>query len=762
MSNSIKLSLALIVTPTKEEAKKLDKALSTVDGVFNEICITQAGPHPSSDVEKVIKKHNAKGSFFKWENDFAKARNFNFKQCTGDWIMWIDADDIIRGAENIRKNVELAQERNVTGIATIYNYAHDQHGKVTDKHWKLQIVRNGFYEWKGVIHEDLLPTKDGVDAKIDDVIRVHTANDQDSERSLKRNIKILEDARKKEPGEPRHYFYSARCYLGTEQWEEVIKVINKYLTLSNWKEERYDALNMMGEAYMRLGDYDKAIETHQKAILENEDAPDAYIYKARNYIKLERWLPAFTNLQIAEERNPEANPLKKTALYDHDLYVLSAIALLNLGKFEEAKISASRAYHNRKSEQAKDIYLLADKMAKDEELTKMYRKIGENLIEEPDKLFALLSTVPNELRDDPRLLQMAFSESIEWPDDSIVYYCGTSLEPWDGNSIKNGGIGGSETAVIELSKRWAAAGKQVTVFNRCDAPAGGIVIDGVIYRNFWEFNKADIFNTLVIWRHTALLDHDIKAKQVLIDMHDTVTDGIFTDHRMAKIDKVLVKSEYHKSLYPSVPESKFEVIGNGIDLKRFKNLPKEKEEMRFIYTSCASRGLENLLKAWPEIKEKYPSAELHTFYGWNTFEAAHKNNPVKMEWVANMKEMMGQDGITNHGRVDQKTLAEEMAKSTFWVYPTEFPEIHCITALEMQAANVYPITTGFAALAETQQAGVKIDGDPKTEVWKEKLMNEIDFALDNKDVIEAENEKGQKYLKDCQWDNVAEAWLKVM
>ncbi len=191
----MKISLALIVAPTKEEATKLDSLLESTNDSFDEICITQAGPHPSEEVSKVIKKHGGVESFFTWESDFAAARNYNFEQCTGDWIMWLDADDLLENAENVRQNVILADSNGVTGLSTLYHYSHDKNGNVTDSHWKLQIVKNKHYEWKGVIHEDLLPVKDGRDARIQDVIRVHTATKSDSANSLARNKDITLELR---------------------------------------------------------------------------------------------------------------------------------------------------------------------------------------------------------------------------------------------------------------------------------------------------------------------------------------------------------------------------------------------------------------------------------------------------------------------------------------------------------------------------------------------------------------------------------------
>lgn len=757
----MRISLALIVTPTNEESEKLDRLLQSVKGVFDEICVTQAGPHPNELVSAVIKKHQGKESFYTWKNDFASARNFSFEQCTGDWIMWLDADDILKGGKNIKQNVELAEANGVTGLSTLYHYSHDEKGNVTDSHWKLQLVKNGYYEWKGVIHEDLLPRVDGRDAKIKDVIRVHTATRDDAARSLARNKDILEAAVEKEPEEPRHYFYLARCYLGTEEWKKVIDVVKTYLTLSNWPEERYDARNMMGEAYMRLEDHQKALQAHSDAILELEDAPDAYIYKARNYIKLEQWLNALTNLEIAETRDQDRVILKKAALYDHDLYVMSAICFMNLGWYDKALQAATRAYQNRQSEQSKEIYELAREMQADEVLTKHYLAVLKAHVNDEAAIYRLLQDIPEQIKDDPRILAYQRTQPPKkWGKNSVVWFCGDSTDSWDGDTLNNGGIGGSETAVIKLSEELVKQGKEVTVYNKCDAPVGGKTINGVRYVNFWEMNHLDHFHTLILWRWPQYADIFDTVENLILDMHDVSNPIFFTPERIEKIDKIMLKTKYHRSLYPAVPDDKIMIVGNGIDLSRFTK--KEKNPKKFIYTSCPSRGLEHVLKMWPVIKQKIKGAELHVFYGFKNFYEAYKMNPAKMEWMQDMEEKLKQPGITFHGRQSQDVIAEHMAESTAWLYPTEFPEIHCITALEMQAAGVYPITTGYAALEETQQSGVKLSGNPGDKSFQERFINEVQMAVDNPDMQEKEIAEGKKWAEANSWKNVSEKWLKVV
>jgi glycosyltransferase involved in cell wall biosynthesis len=132
---------------------------------------------------------------------------------------------------------------------------------------------------------------------------------------------------------------------------------------------------------------------------------------------------------------------------------------------------------------------------------------------------------------------------------------------------------------------------------------------------------------------------------------------------------------------------------------------------RVVYGSSYDRGLEHLLKMWPEIKAEVPEAELHIFYGWNLFDRAYTDNPAMQEWKEKMNELMVQDGITHLGRISHEGVKKEFENAGVWAYPTHFGEISCITAMKAQAYGAIPVVINYAALVETVQHGVKVDGD---------------------------------------------------
>lgn len=180
---------------------------------------------------------------------------------------------------------------------------------------------------------------------------------------------------------------------------------------------------------------------------------------------------------------------------------------------------------------------------------------------------------------------------------------------------------------------------------------------------------------------------------------------------------------------------------------------------RCIYTSSYDRGLEHLLKVWPDVKKAVPKAELHIFYGWKLFDQMYHNNPGSMAWKQRMEEMMGHDGIVHHDRVSQPEIIEETKKSGLWTYPTHFGEINCISAQKAQAYGAIPVVIDYAALVTTVQFGLKVKGDIYEPEVREVYKRELIWALENHEWQEKVRKPMMEWAKKkFGWENTAKQW----
>lgn len=177
-----------------------------------------------------------------------------------------------------------------------------------------------------------------------------------------------------------------------------------------------------------------------------------------------------------------------------------------------------------------------------------------------------------------------------------------------------------------------------------------------------------------------------------------------------------------------------------------------------VYGSSYDRGLEHLLKMWPDIKKEVPKAELHIFYGWNLFDVGYKDNPASMAWKDKMNKLMEQDGITHLGRISHEAVKKEFEKAAIWAYPTHFGEISCITAMKAQAYGAIPCVVDYAALKETVQYGIKIKGDIYDQETKDLYKNALIGLLNDSRYQEDIRPEMMEWAKKFSWTNVAKQW----
>lgn len=248
MDNFVKseISLCMIV---KNEELVLERCLNCVKNIADEIIIVDTG---STDKTKEIAyKYTSKVYDFEWVDDFSKARNFSFSKATKDYIMWLDADDVI-DEQNIKKIIDLKNniDPNVDIYMFIYNYSFDSNNnpKVIQKRARL-LKKSKNYTWISPIHEIIIPSGNIVYTDI--CVNHNKIKINEPDRNLKIFQKMEKDNIKfdirQEYSYAHEYFYR-KNYKKTISMLETL--VNKYeSTYTSHKRFLYKSLLDLAECY---------------------------------------------------------------------------------------------------------------------------------------------------------------------------------------------------------------------------------------------------------------------------------------------------------------------------------------------------------------------------------------------------------------------------------------------------------------------------------------------------------------------------------
>lgn len=714
------ISLAMIV---RDEESNIVRLIKSIRGCFDELVLCDTGSEDQTIPNAVAACAeiglDLKVVNFEWVDDFAKARNFAFSHATKDFIMWMDADDILPDPASFiqwRKNLMDTAD---FWVAT-YDYAQNEHGQSVCKFWRERAVRRSKnLKWKYFLHEGILPINVRMGSAPWEIKHMRSA--QDLALDGRRNLRILE--KNIDKLDPRMQFYYGKELFDKQQPLEAIEWLNKAITSKDIEiHDRLLAFQYAGYSYMALNQFEKAIGVCLTGLQLYPHRAELYCIIADGYVKQNKHKNAIPFLEAARACINEPELQLGNAVFTHaDCYgpfptMNLAQTFANLGKMDEARkyaIEARDRFH------VKEAQAILDKIDQFEKM---------NTVKKKDEL--------TEVQD-------------------IVISCPPGgLYEWDDEIAEKRGVGGSEIAVIELAREFKKLypDRRVIVFNTRATPSNQCGVEyipnGAIPDYFSQYYPA----LHIAWRHTI----KITNAKTLVWSHDLITPGI----EKLDYDKLLCLSDPHKNFVQShikIPDDKIEIVANGLKTSRYKGqLNPAKEKGVVIYSSSPDRGLESAIKVMDEVVKVIPYAQLQCFYGFD--------NMLKMGRNAEVEQLKGllatRPWVKFMGNLQQDELKEAFESAEVWLYPTNFFETFCITSLEALAAKVYPVARNFGALPytlrkELEKGYFKLHGN---------CESAEEIALYAKEVIEAIEQSKWKDIDfdvtNYTWEAVAKDWAK--
>ncbi len=343
-----RISAAMIV---RDEERVLEDCLRSIRDEVDEIVVTDTG---SSDRSRDIAAgFGARVLERPWDDDFSAARNYSLEAATGDWILYIDADERLDAPRRGMLRRTIARQ---PGTAVFLMRLQPRDGFTTYLEARL-FRRDPRIRFTGRIHEQIWPGIEALRASEDLAVGrcaakiVHVGYEGDMSRKHQRNLPLLERAVTEDPKRVYCWWHlgDTLAALGRRpEAETALRTAIRVAGKSKLPRDRVEA----SLAYQTLARIAlQAGEDPLSAIAEGlaawpEDQALRFM-KARGLVNARRYEAAIAILESLTTHDP-ASFSDSYLAYDRRIFGefaldLTGVALLRLGRFAEASAAFERA-----------------------------------------------------------------------------------------------------------------------------------------------------------------------------------------------------------------------------------------------------------------------------------------------------------------------------------------------------------------------------------------------------------------------------------
>ena len=258
------LTMCMIV---KNEENNLNNSLLNVAPFVDEIVIVDTG---STDNTKLIaSKYTDKVHDYTWCNDFSKARNFSISKASNDWVLILDADEIIDSFNKESVSKFIRNMDNKIGRIERINVMETTIG-INREHERInRLFNRKYYQYEGVIHEQVVSINNCLIETGDiDVLVEHlgyTTQELSRTNKLARNINLLNEAIKSKPNDPYLHYQIGKSYYVSKEYKKANIYFEKALSYKIDYNLEYvmNLIETYGYSLINSGKYKEALELKQ-------------------------------------------------------------------------------------------------------------------------------------------------------------------------------------------------------------------------------------------------------------------------------------------------------------------------------------------------------------------------------------------------------------------------------------------------------------------------------------------------------------------
>lgn len=235
------LGASLIV---KNESESIEACLESIKGV-DEIIIVDTGS--DDDTVAICNKHTDKVfTDYTWADNFAEARNVSLSHCTTDYILIIDADEVLDcSIEGIRHVLNSYMTKDIEGHILKYQGMLFSVKTQAETVESIRIIRNDpAIRWEGAVHNILTYNSSNDDLRLmcyKSQFKIDSGYSPSHFKDPDRSLRILTKQLEINPHNLRYQYYMAREYISRRMDPANNDKVDEYLNQIIFWLEKYDA-----------------------------------------------------------------------------------------------------------------------------------------------------------------------------------------------------------------------------------------------------------------------------------------------------------------------------------------------------------------------------------------------------------------------------------------------------------------------------------------------------------------------------------------
>ena len=266
------LSLCMIA---RDNERTIGPALEVIRNYVDDIVVVDTGSKDRTP--EIAASLGARLFHFEWCDDFSAARNESIRHALGQWIFWMDTDDVIddENARKVREIVSHDVPPNVMGfLMKVRCPGTAENGNAdyveVDQVKLFRNVPEHQFEWR--IHEQILAAIRRAGGKVEwtDVFVTHANADQSPEgraRKQERDLRILELENRERPDHPFTLFNLGMTYADAGRHEEAVGHLWQSIGRAGDEDSHLrKCYALLVVSYRQLGRHTTALETCNKGL----------------------------------------------------------------------------------------------------------------------------------------------------------------------------------------------------------------------------------------------------------------------------------------------------------------------------------------------------------------------------------------------------------------------------------------------------------------------------------------------------------------